>query len=285
VDIINKYDLVVDATDNAMARYLLSDVCVLTKKPLVSGSALRFEGQLTVYNYDEESPCYRCLFPNPPPPGTVTNCNDGGVLGVVPGIIGNLQALEVIKIAIGQKPSFAGKMLLFDGLRGDFKSVKIRGKKKGCISCGPEATIGRDLMDYEKFVGVQTCAGPGLQILAPEERVQGRDYKEQVLEKGIPHVLIDVRPKLQADITKLDNAVNIPLEELQKPGGIQRVKELLEESGSTTIYVMCRRGNASQRGVKLLKEAFGHEKGHHVQDIVGGIEAWSQQVDPNIPMY
>ncbi|CAG2118918.1 unnamed protein product [Medioppia subpectinata] len=265
-DIISKYDIIIDGTDNPMARYLLSDVCVLNKKPLVSGSALRFDGQLTVYNYDSNTPCYRCLFPTPPPAGTVTNCNDGGVIGVIPGIIGDMQALETIKIAIGRRPSYAGQLLLFDGLNGSFKSIKLRGKSADCISCGPNATIGPELMDYEEFCGVQCNQSQSLKILAPEERMSCKEYESNYLNAKIDHLLIDVRPKLQAEITKLENALSIPLEELQKGNGFEILEDLIDKEmnrnkNKVNVIFMCRR------------------------DITGGLEAWVKEIDPTFPMY
>jgi adenylyltransferase/sulfurtransferase len=287
-EIISKYDIIIDGTDNAMARYLLSDVCVLNKKPLVSGSALRFEGQLTVYNYDSNTPCYRCLFPTPPPAGTVTNCSDGGVIGVVPGIIGNLQALEAIKIAIGRRPTYAGHLLLFDGLMGSFRTVKIRDRKQDCISCGTNPTIGPELVDYEEFCGVKCGESTSLKILEPNERMSCEEYKTQVLDSNENHLLIDVRPKLQADITKLENAINIPLEEIQKGNGIQIIEDLIDENSKEDktfkVIMMCRRGNASQKAVRALKSKIKNDN-IIIKDIVGGLESWVKQIDPTFPMY
>ncbi|KAI1297303.1 Adenylyltransferase and sulfurtransferase MOCS3 [Halotydeus destructor] len=288
IEIINKYDIVLDATDNAATRYLLSDVCVLTKKPLVSGAALRFEGQLTVYNYDETSPCYRCLFPAPPPPGTVTNCSDGGVLGVVPGIIGSLQAMEAIKIAAGIKPSFSGKMLLYDGLEGTFRNVKIRNRREDCVSCGKCTQIGPELMDYDEFCGVGCHAQPPMKILAPEERMTCKAYSDTVLGSNVNHILIDVRPKVQADMSKVDHSLNIPLAQLQKGDGLKVLNDILNKKPVTGIYVMCRRGNASQMAVRFLKDNIDKlDIGDDVEikDLVGGITAWSADVDPSVPVY
>ncbi|KAJ3290972.1 Molybdenum cofactor synthesis protein 3 [Borealophlyctis nickersoniae] len=151
MDIIRLYDIIVDATDNVATRYLLNDACVLANKTLVSGSALRMDGQLTVYNH-QGGPCYRCIFPKPPPPETVTNCSDGGVLGVVPGIIGCMQALEVIKIASGIGTSYSQKMLVFDAVLGSFRTVKLRGRNVNCAVCGDAPTI-TELIDYVQFCG------------------------------------------------------------------------------------------------------------------------------------
>ncbi|KAI2805764.1 Molybdenum cofactor synthesis protein 3 [Blomia tropicalis] len=288
LDIISKYDVIVDGTDNPMARYLLSDACVLLKKPLVSGSALRFEGQVTVYNFDLDTPCYRCVFPEPPPAGTVTNCADGGVLGVVPGIIGNLQAIEAIKIAADIPPAYAGILLLYDGLSGKFRNVQLRKRKDDCISCGKNPTITTDLMDYEKFCGVQ-CAKP-VRILEQDERVTVQDYHE-VLKSNQPHLLIDVRPQLQQDIIKLEHAVSIPLGVIVKSDGIEMVKDLIEDkfqgknNSTQKIFVMCRRGIASQKAVRELKNKLSDEDNLEIKDIIGGLEKWSVDIDPTLPMY
>ncbi|RWS02620.1 adenylyltransferase and sulfurtransferase MOCS3-2-like protein [Dinothrombium tinctorium] len=286
IDIIKRYDIVLDATDNAVTRYLLSDACVICEKPLVSGAALRFEGQLTVYNYDETTPCYRCLFPTPPPLGAITNCSEGGVIGPVPGMIGTLQALEVIKIAIGIRPSFAGRMLLFDGLDGIFRTVKIRGRKKDCASCGENPSITTDLIDYNEFCQTPACdnsGGQSLKILTPEERIFALEYKN-IIDDGIKHVLIDVRPENEVNVVKLDQSINIPLKKIQSNEGLQKVKELIENSNADKLIVMCRRGNASQIAVRFLKENLKSDK-VEIKDIIGGITAWSQQVDPKVPVY
>ena len=288
LELIAQFDIVLDATDNAMTRYLLSDACVINKKPLVSGAALRFEGQLTVYNYDSESACYRCLFPTPPPPGTVTNCSDGGVIGVVPGIIGSMQALEAIKIGAGIKPAFAGRMLLFDGLEGTFRNIKIRGKRANCNSCGPNATITSELVDYEKFCGIPTCspAGEVFKILLPFERITGPEFKEIILCQERPYVLIDVRPKNEAEINMLAQAVSFPLSELVSGDGLTRLQKLIKEREAQSLFVMCRRGNASQKAVRFIKDHLVDDNvAQDARDIVGGIETWAREVDPNVSLY
>lgn len=292
-EIITNYDIVIDGTDNPMARYLISDVCVLLKKPMVSGSALQWEGQLTVYNYDEETPCYRCLFPQPPAPGTVTNCADGGVIGVVPGIIGNIQALEAIKIAAGLKPSYAGKLLLFDGLSGQFRKVELRKRKDDCISCGNNPTITNELIDYNKFCGIQCGSAKKQEIIDPEERVTAEQYK-QVIDSNEPHLLIDVRPQLHYDIVKLDNAISVPLGQIIKGNGVDKITELIDEKWDPNsnekkkIFVMCRRGIASQKAVVELKKRLGakiDEKNLEIKDVKGGISEWAEKIDPKMPTY
>ena len=290
LNIIKNYDIVIDGTDNPMARYLLSDACVLLKKPLVSGSALRFEGQITVYNYDQNTPCYRCIFPEPPPSGTVTNCADGGVIGVVPGIIGNLQAIEAIKIAAGIPPSYAGILLLYEGLSGKFRHIQLRKRQEKCISCGMNPTITTDLIDYEAFCGIK-CE-TALNILQPEERITVQEYKE-ILDSNQLHLLIDVRPQIQQDIIKLDNAISIPLSQIVKEDGVQVVRDLIGKTfhsdvtgTSKKVLIMCRRGNASQIAVRELKNKLQDELDDvEIKDIIGGISKWSIDINPDLPMY
>ncbi|KAI8905910.1 hypothetical protein EDD86DRAFT_248853 [Gorgonomyces haynaldii] len=209
-DIVSQFGVVVDCTDNVATRYLLNDCCVLLKKPLVSAGALRMDGQLTVYNY-QNSPCYRCLFPTPPAPEQVTNCNDGGVLGVVTGIVGSIQALEVIKICMKQECAYQQKMLLVDAQTGQFRSIKLRPKNPNCPVCGDNPTI-VDLIDYVQFCkqGPNDKA-PSIKVLGPEKRISTREYQQ--LAK--PHFLLDVRPQIQFDICSLPNATNIPLDRLE----------------------------------------------------------------------
>lgn len=286
IETVSKFDIVVDATDNVIARYLISDACVLTGKPLVSGSALRFDGQLTVYNYDATTPCYRCLFPRPPPPGTVTNCSDGGVLGVVPGIIGSIQAMEAIKIAVGIRPAYAGSMLLMDGLSGMFRTIKIRGKKSDCVACSENKTITKELCDYEAFCGTQTCPQQqGLKILLPFERMDVKEYKTEVLDAGEDHVLIDVRPQVDQDIVKLPHSVSLPLGQMtQGTEALKFVQEMLEKKKK--VYVHCKKGNASQKAVRFLKDNLPDVEGRDdIKDLVGGIEEYAKQIDPSIPLY
>ena len=286
VEIVKEYDVIVDATDNAPTRYLINDASVVSGKPLVSGAALRFEGQLTIYHYDKETPCYRCLFPKPPVPGTVTNCSDGGVLGVIPGIIGSLQALEVIKIITGLEPSYAGKMLLFDGLAGSFRTVTIRGRSKDCAVCGDSPSIGPELVDYEDFCGTPMCEeNRSLKILAPEERLTCSEYKESVVDKDVPHLLIDVRPAVQASVFKLNHAYNIPLSKITNNDGMNNLKEMIEENKVNKVYFICRRGNASQKACRFTKENLTDIDNIEFKDIIGGMTSWAKEIDTETPIF
>ncbi|KAG8371692.1 hypothetical protein BUALT_Bualt13G0114700 [Buddleja alternifolia] len=290
LEIMSKYDIVVDATDNAPSRYMISDSCVVLGKPLISGAALGLEGQLTVYNYNG-GPCYRCLFPTPPPTTACQRCADSGVLGVVPGIIGCLQALEAIKVAGAVGEPLSGRMLLLDALSARIRVVKIRGRSLQCEACGENATMTaqqfRDF-DYEKFTQSPLTTSPlKLQLLPSEARITSREYKE-INVKGEAHVLVDVRPAHHYKITSLPNSLNIPFSSLD--GRLSEISEALEReeliksgdaSRAASLYVICRRGNDSQRAVDYL-----HKVGFTTaKDIIGGLESWAHDVDPKFPTY
>ncbi|KAJ7960817.1 Adenylyltransferase and sulfurtransferase MOCS3 [Quillaja saponaria] len=290
LEILSKYDIVVDATDNAPSRYMISDCCVVLGKPLVSGAALGLEGQLTVYNYNG-GPCYRCLFPTPPPTSACQRCADSGVLGVVPGIIGCLQALEAIKIASKIGEPLSGRMLIFDALSARIRTVKIRGKSVQCEVCGDHATFDQEQFlefDYEKFTQSPLSASPlKLNLLPSDSRISSKEYNERIIN-GEAHVLVDVRPAHHYKIVSLPKSLNIPLSTLE--GRLPEVSSALKEeeelngivSDSTAqLYVICRRGNDSQRAVQYLhKMGFTFSK-----DIIGGLESWANNVDRNFPTY
>ncbi|XP_050219885.1 adenylyltransferase and sulfurtransferase MOCS3 isoform X1 [Mercurialis annua] len=290
LEIFSQYDIIVDATDNAPSRYMISDCCVVLGKPLVSGAALGLEGQLTVYNY-KGGPCYRCLFPTPPPSTACQRCSDSGVLGVVPGIIGCLQALEAIKIAADIGEPLSGRMLLLDALSARIRIVKIRGRSSQCEACGENAAFTRKQFrdfDYEKFTQTPLSTAPlKLNLLPADSRINSKEFHEKIVN-GEPHILIDVRPAHHFKIVSLRNALNIPLSTLE--ARLPEVSSALKEEGErrgveaeseVKLYVVCRRGNDSQRGVDLL-----HKKGFEsAKDIIGGIEAWAHDVDPNFPTY
>ncbi|XP_041350607.1 adenylyltransferase and sulfurtransferase MOCS3-like [Gigantopelta aegis] len=286
LQIIKHYDVVLDATDNVATRYLLNDACVLTKKPLVSGSALRFEGQLTVYNY-QGGPCYRCLYPKPPPPETVTNCSDGGVLGVVPGIIGCLEALEAIKIVANIGTTYFQRLLLFDALDLSFRTIKLRPHQPTCLVCGDKPTI-TELIDYEQFCGARaTDKDRSKNILTSDERISVKRYKE-MLERNIPHLLIDVRTPVEMEICQLPHtAINIPMDSVGKEESVNRIKEEIKSQmteDSLPVILVCRRGNDSQTAVRTLQEKL-KDSNITVKDIQGGLTAWAKQVDNNFPVY
>lgn len=261
--IISDYDVIVDCTDNVGARYLISDLAVFAKKPVVSGAALRTDGQLSVYNY-LNGPCYRCIYPIPPPIETVGSCSDNGVLGMVTGVIGSLQAMEVVKVLSGVE-AMNGRLLVFDGTCCTFRNVRLRGKRADCIVCGPGADIS-NLKEEGSFV--EGCGR--LSILQSSERISPSEYKG-IIDSRKEHVLLDVRDKIQFAMCSLQ-AINIPLDQIRR-----RVTEL---QGIETLIVICKRGNNSQLAVKLLKEV-----GILAVDIIGGYEKWSQDVDIEFPIY
>ncbi|XP_033095358.1 adenylyltransferase and sulfurtransferase MOCS3-like [Anneissia japonica] len=267
MDIIKNYDIVLDCTDNAATRYLLNDACVLSKKPLVSGSALRFEGQLTVYNH-EGGPCYRCLYPKPPPPEAVTNCSDGGVLGPT---------------------SFSQKLFMFDGLNGTFRTICLRGRQKSCVVCGDDPSV-TELIDYEQFCGASaTDKCQKLNLLDKTDHVTV-EHLLSVSTTNTPSVYIDVRPQVEFDICHLKNFQNIPLNKIASEEHIallnQQITSLCanEEKGQLTVYILCKQGNDSQKAVLKLKEKLDSTI-VKIKNIQGGLAAWSNRIDPNFPTY
>uniref|UniRef100_A0A3Q1AT15 Adenylyltransferase and sulfurtransferase MOCS3 n=1 Tax=Amphiprion ocellaris TaxID=80972 RepID=A0A3Q1AT15_AMPOC len=256
-------------------------------KPLVSASALRMEGQLTVYNY-RGGPCYRCLYPVPPPPETVTNCSDGGVLGVVPGIMGCFQALEVLKIASGQGSSCGQQLVMFDAQDARFRSIKLRPKQPGCAVCGENPSV-TQLVDYEAFCGsAATDKCRKLNLLSKDQRITVQDYKS-ILDNAGPHVLLDVRPLVEVDICHLPFSLNIPLSSLEdrKSEHLQLLQERISElKQQMAVYVICKQGNDSQKAVQVLEKMSGSEVDSiAVKDISGGLMAWVKRIDPTFPQY
>ncbi|OAD54590.1 Adenylyltransferase and sulfurtransferase MOCS3 [Eufriesea mexicana] len=227
LDIIKCYDIVLDATDNVATRYLLNDACVLSNKPLVSGSALRFEGHLSVFNY--HGPCYRCIFPKPPPPETVTNCGDGGIIGPAVGTIGVLQALEALKIVLDLPHVLSGQLLLFDGLETKFRNITLRAKNTNCAVCGEHPTV-QKLIDYEQFCGAKANdKDPKLNLLKKEERISVEEYNRTLKLSTETHILIDVRSIEEFEICHLKNSINIPLNDINKNENITLIKNKIQE--------------------------------------------------------
>lgn len=267
MDIIKDYDVVVDGTDNFPTRYLVNDACVLLGKPNVYGSIFRFEGQASVF-WAEKGPCYRCLYPEPPEPGMVPSCAEGGVLGVLPGIIGVIQAIETVKLIVGVGDLLIGRLLLFEALKMKFRELKLR-KDPNCPICGPNKTI-TELIDYEVFCGITP---PSL-----EQKSNGygeitvRELK-QLQDQGADFDLIDVREAHEFQIGQIPNAKLIPLGELPK-----RIHEL---DSSREIIVNCKMGGRSGRACKFLYDS-GFRK---IRNVAGGIDAWSAEIDPSIPTY
>ncbi len=265
LDILKDYDVVIDGTDNFPTRYLVNDAAVLLKKPNVYGSIFRFEGQASVF-HAEKGPCYRCLYAEPPPPGLVPSCAEGGVLGVLPGIIGSIQAAEAIKLLLGRGDTLIGRLLVFDALRMKFRELKLR-KNPACPICGTNPTI-KALIDYEEFCGLR---GPTEQV-AEEFQITVEELKQE-LDQGQQVVLLDVREPMEWEIAHLDRAVLMPV--AQVPG---RVNEL---STADEIVVYCKTGVRSGRITNFLRE-LGFRK---VKNLVGGIDDWAERVEPEMPRY
>jgi adenylyltransferase/sulfurtransferase len=266
LDLFRDYDIVVDGTDNFPTRYLVNDACVLLGKPNVYGSIFRFEGQATVFNYPA-GPCYRCLYPEPPPPGLVPSCAEGGVLGVLPGIVGAIQAMETIKLILGTGEPLAGRLLLFDALAMRFRELRLR-KNPACPICGEHRTITK-LIDYEEFCGIRGEETAPVTNGIPE--ITPRELKTR-LDRGDDLFILDVREPHEYQICNLHGHL-IPLGELPR-----RVSEL---DSSREIVAHCRSGKRSADAIEFLKQA-GFQK---VWNLKGGILAWSDEVDPTVPKY
>jgi sulfur-carrier protein adenylyltransferase/sulfurtransferase len=262
------YDILIDGTDNFPTRYLVNDVCVLQGKPNVYGSIFRFEGQVSVF-YAKDGPCYRCLFPEPPPPGLVPSCAEGGVLGVLPGTVGTLQATEAIKLILGIGTPLVGRLLLYDALDMTFQTVKLR-KNPNCKVCGPNPEI-THLIDYEAFCGVPGHDHEG-ETTGSDWDIQPRDL-ERRLKAGEPIRLIDVREPVELQVARLPGEELIPLGEL--------AANLHKLDSSQEIVLFCKSGGRSNRALELLLSA-GFRK---VKNLRGGINAWSREVDPEVPLY
>jgi len=268
LDILKDYDIVVDGTDNFPTRYLVNDACVLLGKVNVYGSIFRFEGQATVFGYPG-GPCYRCLYPEPPPPGLVPSCAEGGVLGILPGMIGVIQATEAVKLIIGKGEPLVGRLMLYDALAMKFRELKLR-RNPECPLCGDHPTIHK-LIDYQQFCGIP--AHPP----APEPGVSETESEAPALkiriDRGDSFVLVDVREPHEFQIGRIPNARLIPLGELAK-----RIDEL---SVADDIVVHCKSGVRSAKAMDFLKQS-GFKR---VKNLKGGILAWSDKVDPSVPKY
>jgi sulfur-carrier protein adenylyltransferase/sulfurtransferase len=260
--LVAQYDVVVDGSDNFPTRYLSNDVCVFARKPNVYGSVFRFEGQTTVFAPHLGGPCYRCLFPEPPPPDSVPNCAQAGVLGVLPGIIGMLQAIETIKLIVGIGEPLVGRLLHFDALKIKFRELNLR-RDPECPVCGENPTIFSPI-DYEQFCGARN--EDAIPTISAHELKRQMDARE-------PFELIDVREAFEYEIARIDGAKLIPLGEIA-----ERANELQRER---SIVVHCHSGQRSAEAVRLLQQrGFAN-----VYNLEGGIDAWSDQIDPSVPKY
>ncbi len=274
LDIIKDYDMVVDGTDNFPTRYLINDACVLLKKPNVYGSIFRFEGQATIFAYPG-GPCYRCLYPEPPPPGLVPSCAEGGVLGILPGTIGLIQATEAVKLILGIGESLVGRLLLYDALAMRFRELKLR-RNPECPVCGDHPSI-HELIDYHQFCGVPNPA----EVAPVAEQQAGYMSDTEIdavalkarLDRGDKFQFIDVREPNEYQIASIPGAKLIPLGDVPK-----RVGEL---DPNSEVIVHCKMGGRSAKACDFLRQS-GFK---NVKNMLGGITAWSDKIDPSVPKY
>ncbi len=266
LDLIRPYDIVVDGTDNFPTRYLTNDACVLLKKPNVYGSIFRFEGQASVFAPHLGGPCYRCLYPEPPPPGMVPSCAEGGVLGVLPGIIGCIQATEILKLAIGRGSSLVGRLLLFNALDMKFRELKLR-RDPECPVCGEHPTI-KELIDYEMFCGI--VPEP---VTANPDEVTVQDMKKALDNPALGIKVIDIREPDEYEIAHIDGVPLLPMSQLR-----QRFTEL---DPNQQYYLHCKVGERSLHAVAFLKQ----QGFKYLKSVKGGINAWAEEIDSNVPRY
>ncbi len=265
LEIFKDFDIIADGTDNFPTRYLVNDACVLSGKPNVYASIFRFEGQASIFALPE-GPCYRCLYPEPPPPGLVPSCAEGGVLGILPGLLGVIQATETLKLILGKGDPLIGRLLLVDALGMKFRELKLR-KNPDCPACGKNPTITK-LIDYEEFCGIR---GEEMEVETDHSDIQVEELKQR-LDKGDDLFILDVREPHEYDICNIGGYL-IPLGDLPK-----RVSEL---DPSKEIVAQCRSGARSAKAVNFLRQA-GFKK---ARNLAGGILAWADRIDPKMPKY
>ena len=282
LEIFKDYDIVADGTDNFQTRYLVNDACVLLGKPNAYGSIFRFEGQASVFA-TEAGPCYRCLYPEPPPPGLVPSCAEGGVLGILPGLVGVIQATEVIKLVLGIGESLAGRLLLVDALTMKFRTLKLR-KNPDCPVCGPPPTV-TALIDYDQFCGIEKPKSAG-----PLEVAQNKAVADAPIVDGIPQISVqELKRRLDAkeDVFVLDvrEPYEVPIVNIGAPliplGDLPKRLDELAPQKDRNIVIHCRSGARSQKAALILKNA-GFQ---HVANLAGGILAWAEKIDPTLPKY
>jgi len=268
LEIMEPYDIVVDGTDNFPTRYLVNDACVLLNKPNVYGSIFRFEGQASVFNY-QDGPNYRDLYPEPPPPGMVPSCAEGGVLGILPGIIGVIQATETVKIILGQGNTLSGRLLLYNALNMTFRELKLRPN--------PVRPVIEKLVDYQQFCGVTQAKEEEAKRQQEMQEMTVQQLKELLDSDAKDFVLLDVRNPNEYQIAKIPGSVLVPLPDIENGNGVEKVKEL---TNGHRLIVHCKLGGRSAKAVGILKDA-----GIEGINVKGGISAWSKEIDPSVPEY
>ena len=270
ISIIEPYDIVIDGTDNFQTRYLVNDACVLLDKPNVYGSIFRFDGQASVF-YPPQGPCYRCLYPEPPPPGEVPSCAEGGVLGILPGLIGCIQATEAVKLILGKGSPLIGRLLQYDALQMHFQEFKVRRDKK-CPLCGDKPTI-KKLIDYDQFCGIRSQETPPAAASGGSPFETTVEELHQRLQKGDKVFILDVRNPEEFEICRIPGSILIPLPELP-----QRFAEL---DKNVDMVVHCKSGMRSAKAVQFLRQQ-GFDK---PKNLKGGILAWADKIDRGMPKY
>ena len=269
LDIIANYDVVVDGTDNFPTRYLVNDACTLLNKPFIYGSILWFEGQVSVFNY-QGGPTYRDLFPEPPPPGAVPSCAEGGVLGVLCGVIGSLQATETIKVILGLGDTLSGRLLIYNALKMQFRELKLRPH--------PDRPVIKELIDYEQFCGITRAKQQEQQMQAEIPEITVQELQQRLTTQAAQTLLIDVRNPGEYEVARIPGSVLIPLAELEQGPGLEKLTQMW---GDRELVVHCKSGVRSLKALHLIKEKTGRVG----MNVKGGILAWSREIDPSVPQY
>lgn len=289
LELLEGVDVVVDATDNVVTRYLINDAAAIKSVPLVSGAALGWDGQVSVFTFDKTSPCYRCLYPQPPPASAITNCDLAGVVGPVTGIIGSLQALQVLRLLAHLPPACTESLLTFSGSETNklFRQLKLRGRNPQCIACGDQGvdtiydpSSHKLKLDYIQFCGgqAQDDKNPDLNLLSVEDRITCKELKSLLETNKKETLLIDVRPENQFEFCSIDGSHLIPINALSTQR--ESISKLAETC--TDVVFICRRGNDSQLAVQVFKQLL---PGKRVRDLIGGLRAWAKLIDPEMPIY
>jgi len=269
LDIIANYDVVVDGTDNFPTRYLVNDACTLLNKPFIYGSILWFEGQVSVFNY-QGGPTYRDLFPEPPPPGAVPSCAEGGVLGVLCGVIGSLQATETIKVILGLGDILSGRLLIYNALKMQFRELKLRPH--------PDRPVIKELIDYEQFCGITRAKQQEQQMQAEIPEITVQELQQRLTTQPAKILLVDVRNPGEYEVARIPGSVLIPLAELEQGPGLEKLTQMW---GDRELVVHCKSGVRSLKALHLIKEKTGRVG----LNVKGGILAWSREIDPSVPQY
>ena len=289
LELMEDVDVVVDATDNVVTRYLINDASAIKTIPLVSGAALGWDGQVSVFTYNKTSPCYRCLYPQPPPASAITNCDLAGVVGPVTGLIGSLQALQVLRILAQLNPACTESLLTFSGTETNklFRQLKLRGRNPNCIACGDQGVdgiydiaTGKLKLDYIQFCGgqVQDDKNPDLNFLTADDRITCKELKYLIDTNNANILLIDVRPVNQFEFCSIAGSHLIPIDTLSSK--TDSILELAQNSSS--VIFICRRGNDSQMAVQKFKQLL---PGKRVRDLIGGLRTWAKSIDNEMPIY